>query len=988
MSTRYNEAETRLQLIDPLLAHAGWNLDDRRQVGREIPFVSAGGSKSEAGITDYCLYRPNGEVLAVIEAKRTRRDARAGKEQVLEYVVTIAQHQSFRPFAFLANGYDVFFWDTEHAPERRVAGLFTRENLERLLWLRQHRQPLSAVPINTSIAGRAYQVEAIRRVGEAVDQQRRRKALLVMATGTGKTRTTIALLDVFLRAHAAQRVLFLADRDSLVDQALTDGFAPFLPGQSRERLYAPRLADPQDRVLVMGARVLVSTLQTLSTCYREFSPADFDLIVADECHRSIYNKFQDILAYFDAIQIGLTATPASFLDRNTFRFFEADGHAPTFLYEYEQAIEEGYLAPYRVYAAQTRFQRHGIRGLELSDDDQETLRANGLNPEDINYEGTDLERKVTNHDTLRRQWDEFMTVCHKDAGGQLPAKTIVFAVTHAHAIRLEEAFNAMYPEHGGQLARVIDSQTERAKSLLDKFKKQSLPRIAISVDMLDTGVDVPEVMNLAFLKPVGSRIKFLQMIGRGTRSQAACKQLDWLPGRRKEAFLIIDFWENFAHFDLKPANEDDEAGPAQIPVLVSIFQTRLSKLTLLLKEQNAVPAPVFNPEPTPASPLRLAASTPPEPDPDGKVLHPLLAPSTLPQLAQAAEPAAPYATSDLSRLLQALRADLARVPMDSFTVRSAWPVVQAAWEANFWDYITPVKLEFLRLKVAPLLRFVPGVNIDEAFFISKIERCGLALLKGQELTTHVEALREDASLLPTSLPQVAAQRRHRDALLGAEFWQRPTLTRLDEVRDHLAPLMRHRDRRPSLVVELGLDDLIDSRRWVVTEPGGPRLMVEDYRTRVEARVRYLAQEHPTIQRLQAGEPVTLADLAALEQTLQQELASPEKLGLTLDNVRKTFGVQTSSLTDLLRHLLGLQHLTSFEDLVRQSFDAFISAHGYSAEQTRFLRTVQQVLLTTRHLHAADLYEPPFSNFGLNAVEKLFSQQDIEELLEMAQGLVK
>ena len=986
MSTRYNEAETRLHLIDPLLSQAGWNLADRRQVGREIPFASVG-SKSETGITDYCLYRPNGEVLAIIEAKRTRRDARAGKEQALEYVEAITRNQSFRPFAFLANGYDIFFWDTEHAPERRVAGLFTRENLERLLWLRQHRQPLSAVPINTSIAGRAYQVEAIRRVSEAVDQQHRRKALLVMATGTGKTRTTIALLDVFLRAHAAQRVLFLADRDSLVDQALTDGFAPFLPGQSRERLYAPRLADPQDRVLVMGARVLVSTLQTLSTCYREFSPADFDLIVADESHRSIYNKFQDILAYFDAIQIGLTATPASFIDRNTFRFFEADGHAPTFLYEYEQAIEEGYLAPYRVYAAQTRFQRHGIRGLELDEADQETLRANGLNPEDINYEGTDFERKVTNHDTLRRQWDEFMTVCHKDAGGQLPAKSIIFAVTHAHAVRLEEAFNTMYPEHGGQLARVIDSQTERAKSLLDKFKKQSLPRIAISVDMLDTGVDVPEVMNLAFLKPVGSRIKFLQMIGRGTRSQAACKQLDWLPERRKEAFLIVDFWENFAHFDLLPANEGEDAGPAQIPVLVSIFQTRLSKLALLLTEQSVASDTASHTVSAPIPPLRLTASTP-QPEPDRAALSHATPQSAPPPLAQAAEPMAPYATPDLARLLQALRADLARVPLDSFTVRSAWPAVQSAWEDDFWDYITPTKLEFLRLKVAPLLRFVPGVNIDEAFFTSKIERCGLALLKGQELTTHMQALRDDVSLLPTSLPQVAVQRRHRDALLGADFWQRPTLARLDEIRDHLAPLMRHRDRRPSLVVELGLDDLIDSRRWVVTEPGGPRLMVEDYRTRVEARVRYLAQEHPTIQRLQAGEPVTLADLAALEQTLQQELASPEKLGLTPDNVRKTFGVQTSSLTDLLRHLLGLQHLTSFEDLVRQSFDAFISAHGYSAEQTRFLRTVQQVLLTTRHLHAADLYEPPFSNFGLNAVEKLFSQQDIEELLEMAQGLVK
>ncbi len=566
-----NEQQTRYTLIDPVLAKAEWNLADRTCVGFEIP-VDGYDASPQNGITDYCLYRTNGEVLAVIEAKKTRRDARVGKEQVYRYVTEIEKKQSFRPFAIMANGEDIFFWDSDQYPDRLVAGFFSREDLERLLHLKQNKLPLSEIKINDKIVNRSYQTEAIRRIGESIEQRKKRKALLVMATGTGKTRTVMALIDVFLRARQAQKVLFLADRDSLVEQALTDGFKVFLPNEARTRIRTYNI----DKT----ARVYVSTLQTLEMCYEKFSPAEFDLIVTDECHRSIYNKYTDVLAYFDAIQIGLTATPAHFIDRDTFRFFETDGTSPTFLYTYDKAVKEGYLADYNVYSAQTKFQRKGIKGIELSDADQDLLRERGINPEDINFEGTDLEKKVTNKSTLFKQWEEIIDVCYKDSLGQLPAKTIVFAITQKHAFRLEEAFNEMYPEYKGLLARVITSGVERASDLLAKFKKEDFPRIAISVDMLDTGVDVPEVMNLAFMKPVGSQIKFWQMIGRGTRSLEACNHLEWLPERKKENFLIVDFWENFEHFNMMP--KDDE-GKRQIPVLVSIFNTRLTKLELLLK---------------------------------------------------------------------------------------------------------------------------------------------------------------------------------------------------------------------------------------------------------------------------------------------------------------------------------------------------------------------------------------------------------------------
>lgn len=926
-----NEQQTRNNLIDPEIKKAGWNLADRSQIWFEVP-VDGYDASPQSGITDYCLFRANGEVLAVIEAKKTKRDARVGKEQVLQYVTRIEKKQSFRPFAMMANGEDIYFWDSEQYPERQVAGFFTREDLERLLHLKQNKLPLSEIKISDKIVNRSYQTEAIRRIGEAIEKRKKRKALLVMATGTGKTRTIMALIDVFLRTRQAQKVLFLADRDSLVEQALSDGFKVYLPNESRTRIRTYNI----DKT----ARVYVSTLQTLEMCYEKFSPAEFDLIVADECHRSIYNKYTDVLAYFDAVQIGLTATPAHFIDRDTFRFFETDGTAPTFLYTYDQAVEENYLADYNVYSAQTKFQRKGIKGVDLSQGDQDSLRERGINPEDINFEGTDLEKKVTNKNTLHKQWEEFMDVCHKDSTGQLPAKTIVFAITQKHALRLEEAFNEMYPEHKGQLARVITSGVERARDLLAKFKKEDLPRIAISVDMLDTGVDVPEVMNLSFMKPVGSQIKFWQMIGRGTRSLEACRHLKWLPEQKKDNFLIVDFWENFEHFNMMPK---DDSGIRQIPVLVTIFNTRLSKLEFLLK--------------TPAASLFGDDST------ESKLEK----------------------YSDAERIISDLRNDISRIPLNSFTVKKNLKEVREAWDNDFWDFVDSKKIEFLRMRVAPLLRFVPDINLAEAFFTSKTERCGLALLQKKDASTIINSIREDVDLLPSSIAQVQEKISYKEAVLSTKFWEVPTLKNIDDAKTALAPLMKYKRDRPSLVIELGLQDVIDSRKWVVVRKDGQKLMVEEYKKKVEEKIEQLALQHPTIKRLKDGEAVNLDDLLDLEQTLETELSTDE-LNLNEDNMLKAFGIRVGSLTDFLKHVLKLETLPSYEQIVRKAFDAFMLEHTYNADQTRFLRTVQTVFLQKRKLEEADLYEAPFTNFGTNAVEKLFSENEIVEVIELMKKL--
>ena len=915
---RVSEAQTRYNLIDPLLKKVGWNLSDRTQVAFEIPVAGYDASVSE-GYSDYCLYRPNGEVIAIIEAKRTSRDPRVGKQQLLQYLDGIEKKQTFRPFGFMANGDDIFFWDSLHSAERQVAGFFSRENLERLLFLQQNHKPLNSIQINEKIADRSYQTEAIRRISESVEVKKRRKALLVMATGTGKTRTIMALIDVFLRTHNAQRVLFLADRDALVDQALTDGFKTFLPNESRARIRTYDLEDAK------RARICVSTLQTLEICYDKFTPADFDLIVADECHRSIYNKFTDVLAYFDAVQIGLTATPAEFIDRDTFKFFDCHEKIPTFLYTFDKAVEEKYLVDKNVYAAQTKFQRQGIKGTNMSEEEKENLRKRGIDPDDIDYEGTELERNVTNKDTLRAQWDEFMDVCYKDASGQLPGKSIIFAVTHQHAMRLAETFNDMYPEHLGKLVQVIDSKMERARDLLSNFKKLDMPRIAISVDMLDTGVDIPEITNLAFMKPINSQIKFWQMIGRGTRCQEACKHFEWLPNKQKEEFLIIDYWENFEHFNMMPPEEEKIS---QTPVLVTIFNTRLLKLRIFLGDQSS---------------------------------------------------------ADAQRIIRDVRADIARIPLESFSIKKVFKDVRGVWEDDFWKYITEEKLEFLRLKVAPLLRFVPNIRAVEAFFISKMERCGLAHLQHKDLASHIQSIREDVSLLPTNIAEVSSRQKYIDAVLSNDFWMTRTIASIDEAKEALAPVMRYKRERPSLIFELGLDDIIAMRKWVFLRKDSKRMYVEEYRKLIEEKIEKIAAQHPTIAKLKAGESINAEDLIRLEESLEIELGTDE-ISLDDENMLKAFGVRVGSLVDFLKHILKIESLPSYETVVRKSFDAFILEHNYNADQSRFLRVVQSVFLQRKKLELSDLYEEPFTNFGANAVEKLFGENEITELIELTKKL--
>lgn len=835
------------------------------------------------------------------------------EQQVRHYVTEIEKHQSFRPFAFMSNGDRTFFWDVGNENKRQVAGFFSLRDLQNLLYIRQNKIPLQQLSVNLAIANRTYQQEAIGRVSERFDEGHRR-ALLVMATGTGKTRTIMALIEVFLRANQARTVLFVADRDALVRQALDDNFKVYLPNEPRDRIRTYNVD--------YSKRLYVGTLQTLIKCYKKFTPGFFDLVIFDESHRSIYNQFREVVEYFDARIIGLTATPADFIERNTFQVFRCTGNppVPTFNYPYRDAVNEGYLVDYSLYQAQTHFQREGIRGANLSEEDRNTLIQQGRDPDEIDYEGTELERTVSNKDTLRKQWEEIMEVCHKDESGQYPGKTIVFAVTQDHALRLASAFEEMYPQYP-DMVQVITSQMERTDDLIDRFKKEEMPRIAISVDLLDTGVDVPEVVNLVFMKPVHSLIKMQQMIGRGTRSHEACRYLHRLPNGHKDEFLIIDFWEN--DFDKDPS---EETVTQNLPVTVKIFNTRLKLLEHYLNDQQS---------------------------------------------------------ADCQQVIADLQQQIGQIPRDAFSVQQVYSQVEDAWTDGFWRYLTQSKIEFLRTQVAPLLRFVAGVDVAAATFTNKVERLKVEIVTGEAKSGTLESIAEDVSYLPDEI--------FKDTKRGksAQFCLSPRLRNaapeeLNQIITDLAEVMKNRRKERSFVY-LDLADSIAVSGYITLGEGGEQVYIEEYRQRVEGKVLEIVETHPTIAAIRNGEAVTDLQLVALERTLRQELGGGN-VQLSESNIRKAFNLKVNSLLAFLRELMEIEALPDYQEVVRRNFEEFIAQRQFNANQIRFLRAVQNVFLKNRRLEVANLYEEPLDRFGEDAVERWFSEEQVDELIEFTERL--
>ncbi len=912
-----SEAQTRAHRIDHQLARAGWGAGNRTVVG-EYLLSGSGVSVEETTATyerefvDYALLNRLGRPLGIVEAKRSSRDPLEGERQAADYADRIKAEHGVDPFVFLANGNEVLFWHRRLYPPRRVSGFFTQDDLERIAFLDQFHEPLAQASVAHTIVDRAYQIEAIKTVAERIEAAARR-FLLVLATGTGKTRVAIALVELLHRCKWIQRVLFLADRRELVKQAL-GAFKEHLPDVPRAWIECGDI----DR----EARVHAATYPGMMSLFQRLSPGYYDLVIADESHRSIYSRYKAILDHFDSIQLGLTATPTDFLDHNTYELFSCGDDTPSFYYGYDEAVRDRYLVPYRpVHVAKTAFQIDGLKPGELPEAVKEQVRKQGIDPDDFSFEGSDLERRVSNTGTNDAIVREFMEYSIKDAVGTLPAKSIIFAISHRHALELYRSFNRLYPDLQRRgVAKIIDSHMERAEKTLDDFKHKDFPRVAISVDMLDTGIDVPAIRNLVLAKPVFSKVKFWQMIGRGTR-----KWTDPVSGEEKTDFLIIDHWDNFAYFQV---NKDGRTGSVSEPLPSRLFRLRLEKLQILTGRSET-----------------------------------------------------PHAQSTLAKL----QAMLAMLPLENINVAPhADEVRNLIHQPAAWAPLDEKTVRHLSHTIAPLLRFAEAETWAELQFENLTEQLALAHLKADDVEVEHQRqhILENLRLLPTDLPEI---RPHREALAWAQsvpFWTHLDYHRIMQVQETFAPLMRFRARREGAkLVQLSLPDEIRQRHWIVYGPGGEGSFAENYRARVESLVRDLAGENAALQRLQAGQDLTDAELDGLARIL-----SGPDMFVTEERLREAYEEPKASLHDFLRHILGQAKLPSREEAISQAFDAWIRAHPqWSATQLMFVRTLRQAVLQRAEITSLDsLRQPPFT--GIGDPEALFSPLEICDMLELIQSL--
>lgn len=576
----FNEAQTRTNLIDVYLLEAGWNIN---QPGWKEYAVQGMPTPKGKGYVDYVLWGDDGKPLALVEAKRTTKDPKDGKRQAELYANCLEAQFGQRPIIFYSNGYETWIWDDQSYPPRNIQGFLKKEELERLIFRRTSRKRLHLVQIDPSFKLHTYQTEAICRITEAFDEKKSRKALVVMATGTGKTRTAIALVDLLIRANWVKRVLFLADRNALLTQALR-AFKAHLPTVTPIDLTKDKAVE--------SANVVLSTYPTMLNFIdrvdgngRIFGPGHFDLVIVDEAHRSIYKKYSALFEYFDALLVGLTATPRDEVHRDTYRIFELEKGNPTFAYELDDAINDKKLVPARGVDVPFKFLRSGVKYADLSPEEQEEYEEKfrdeetGAIPDRVNAAA--LNQWLFNINTINQALELLMQRGLKVEGGDRLGKTIIFARTKKHAEFIVECFDANYPHYNGKFAQVIHSDIAYAESILDGFSVAAKqPTIAVSVDMLDTGIDVPEVVNLVFFKPVYSRVKFNQMIGRGTR---LCPNL-FGPEDHKTEFLVFDLCGNFDFF----RQTIPEANPKLPETLTSrLVKARLELTQLLQKSLNS-----------------------------------------------------------------------------------------------------------------------------------------------------------------------------------------------------------------------------------------------------------------------------------------------------------------------------------------------------------------------------------------------------------------
>ncbi|MFT3777727.1 MAG: DEAD/DEAH box helicase family protein [Ottowia sp.] len=916
----YDEAATRDLFIDLLLKEAGWTLSDARDREYDVQGMPNGEGK---GYVDYVLWGDDGRPLAIVEAKRTRRSAKEGEQQARLYADCLEQQFGQRPVMYGTNGYAHWLWDDATSPPRAVQGFHKKDELELMVQRRTSRKPLDSLPIAPGIVERHYQQRAIRRIAETFERDQHRKALVVMATGAGKTRTVIALVDLLMRAGWCKRVLFLADRVALVNQAV-NAFKAHLPDAAPVNLVTDRATE---------GRVYVSTYPTMmglinegaGSGQRRFGVGHFDLIVVDEAHRSIYQKYRAIFSYFDALLVGLTATPKDEIDRNTYSLFGLESGVPTDAYGLDDAIAERYLAPPKAISVPLRFQREGIRYDDLSEDEKDQWDAlewddeGGEAPDAVGAEA--VNQWLFNTDTVDKMLALLMERGHKVAGGDRLGKTIVFARNQPHAEFIAERFNANYPQYRGEFARVITFKTEYAQSLIDAFaQKDRAPHIAISVDMLDTGIDVPEVVNLVFFKIVRSKAKFWQMVGRGTR---LCKDL-YGPQQDKKDFFIFDFCQNLEFFSQEL--EGSEGALAQ-PLSQRLFNARLELLGLL----------------------------------DQRLRTQGVAEDTPPPLALTEETIRNDVADLLHRTVQGM-------PMENFVVRPQRRWVEAWAQADAWQAPTAEQLAEVSQHLSGLPTSVRDEDEDAKRFDALMLGTQLALLRQEpalaRLQTRVQQL-ANGLLHLANVPSVREHLLLIEAIAGEEWWQDVTLPMLEQARRKLRGLIKLIEKTGRKVVYTDFEDALGES----TEVDLPLVAsaVDFDRFRSKARVFLRAHEDRlALHKLRRNQPLTSTDLAELE-TLLHEAGGSD------GDIERARTLHTS-LPLFIRSLVGLDR-----EAATAAFAGLIAAGTASASQLQFIDEIVQHLTEHGAMPAARLYESPFTDIHAQGPDGVFDAPKVEQL---------
>ena len=893
-----SEFETRKRYIDWDLQLAGWtigqNVLEERKV-RGMPTSS--GDNNGVGYVDYLLLGRDGRPLAIVEAKRTSKDAQKGMQQARLYADCLLTEYGYRPLVFATNGFDTFFAGDDGSSERRVSGIFSQDDLQRIM-NRRTVGPLASIEVNTWIAGggknRYYQLEAIKRACSSFDEGRRR-ALLVMATGTGKTRVSAGLTDVLMRSGRVKNVLFLADRVALVSQA-AKAYQAYLPETSRCNLCANK--DERD------ARIVFSTYPTILNAIdavrnedgvRMFTPAHFDLIVVDEAHRSIFKKYRAIFDYFDALVVGLTATPANEVDRNTYDFFEVERGVPTYVYEYETATEKDHvLVPFLGIKTHTAFMDDGITYDELSDEDKQQIEEDfeevGLEVPDRIAESK-INSWVFNEGTVDNVLETLMEKGIRVNGGQDLGKTVIFAQNQRHARYIVERFGKLYPGLPDGYIKTVLCSDDYSHTVIDEFELRPLPVIAVSVDMMDTGIDVPEIVNLVFFKKVRSKIKFWQMIGRGTR---LCKDLcveDPLDGRHadKERFFIFDWCRNFEFFAEDPKEVEGGIGS-------SLSETVFARESMLVKG-----------------------------------------------LQQAAFAEDEY-QEWRSRMASELRGQVVALNDELVSVRLRRQAVEGFRQEKAWECLGDGDLAALISGVAPLVRSdeedVSALRFDALMYglMCATAQGARAASSTSKLITVASALQERISI-----PQVRERLPLLQRVTSEGFLDGVSLLALEEVREGLRGLVRFLtggSRIPDVVTHL--DDPVTS-----IEYGAEAAPGEDF-TNYKLKVEHYLVEHAdtmVIYKLRHNLPMTTGEFGDLERIFTCELGSESDYKLAYGDV--PFGLLVRNIAKLDREAANL------------AFAEFVNSQALTEQQMSFVRRVVDYIVENGYMEPEALAKPPF-----------------------------